>query len=110
MKRIMMIFGIFAIVMMFGAASTAFADRPFKADRLEDKAAMNKARAEQLKRQAEIDRANAERLAHKARMEQEAARRLEHKAHRQEARSEKFKHNRHWRHDNRPQRYGYSEY
>jgi hypothetical protein len=110
MKKIMITVGIFAMVMIFGAANIPVADASPKSERLEEKAAINKARAEQLKRQAEIDRANAERLAHKARMEQEAAGRLEHKADKQEAIAEKIRHNRHWHHDNRPQRYGYSEY
>jgi hypothetical protein len=107
MKKIMMIIGIFVMTMMFGSVTIVNADPP---RRLEEKAAINKARADQLERQSAIDRANAERLAEKARKEFEAAKRLEHKADKQQAIAERIDHNRrHW-HLDRYGRHAYQEF
>ena len=112
MKKIMFIFGIFAMLTLVGAAirnnAYAFSD----SERLEHKAEVNKVRAEQLRRQAEIDRANAERLANKARMEHAAAERLEHRAHRQRNIADRVEQGRgHWHdYDHRDERYSRRDY
>ncbi len=112
MKKIMFIFGIFAMMTMFGAANINNAYAFSGSERLEHKAEVNKARAEQLRRQAEIDRINAERLANKARMEHAAAERLEHRAHKQQRIANKVEYGRgHW-HDreHRDERYYRRDY